>query len=80
MTPLELNRDIKRLGKKFKEYNKSNEFDANIDTYFKAEIRRLYYADDTFKTMNKASVLTLVRMNLRYRAITLHFFGGRIEL
>lgn len=77
MTNLELNRDIKRLSNKVK-----NRTDGSIqfEDEIKNELRRLYYADREFTAMNKQSVLILLRLNLRYRAITLHHFGISINL
>lgn len=71
MTKQELNRDIKRLAN-----NHQNMEESDV----KKEIHRLYYADSEFKYMNLNSVKMLLRLNLRYRVIALHFFGININL
>ncbi len=77
MTPRELNQDVKRLVKHVKKLERANELD---DGKVVTEILRLYRADDTFEYMSKDSVLKLLRLNLRFRAVPLHTFGVRIEL
>ncbi len=77
MTTQELNRDIKRLKNLVVNCPPNQEVD---ETYMKKEIRRLFYADDTFEYMNRSSILTLIRLNGRFRAIPLHVFGLRINL
>jgi len=79
MTTAELNRDIKRLAKKAK-LNTEKDLASRNDKEIKEELRRLYYSDKYFRNMNRLSVLTLVRLNLAYRAIPLHFFGAHINL
>jgi len=73
MTATELNRGIKKLGKQFGT-DKSN------TPEYEKEYKRLYYADDDFQYMNKDSVLTMLRINLRHRFIALHSFGINISL
>lgn len=75
MTPQELNRDIKRLRKYVKE-----QIPFSDDEYVKKELSRLYYADDKFQYMNKESVITLLRLNVRFRAIPLHMFGIMVDI
>ncbi len=77
MTPQEYNRDVKRLRKL--SHNVATPNDA-VEQRIKAEFHRLYNADDTFKYANKDSVLTLLRINLRFRFIPLHSFGLFITL
>lgn len=69
MTKAEYNRDVKRL----RNYIKANR--NGEETYIASEFRRLYGADKTFEYANKDSVLTLLRINLRYRLVPLHMFG-----
>jgi len=71
MTKQELNRDIKRL---------ANNHHSMEEADVKNEIKRLYYADSTFEYMNLNSVKMLLRLNLRYRVISLHVFGLHIDL
>ena len=71
MTKQELNRDIKRLANN---HATMNEADLN------KEFKRLYYADSNFEYMNLNSLKMMLRLNLRYRVIALHFFGININL
>ena len=82
MTAKELNRDIKRLNSEL--YRMSFE---DQDKYFeyvngeaKSEFLRLYHADNKMEYMNKQSVLTMFRLNLKHRFVTFHTFGINIEL
>jgi len=83
MTNRELNRDIKKLAKKELSLstlpNNDSYFDT-IDTFIKPEFKRLYNADNEFKAMNKASVLIMLRLNLRHVIVQLHHFGLNLEL
>ena len=84
MTPQEYNRDVKRLRKMVDGLATSTlREDAMweyIDKNIKSEWVRLYNADNTFQYANKNSVLTLLRINLRFRFIPLHSFGLFITL
>lgn len=91
MTNAELNRDVARLGRKVK--NRKRTLDAQAtpitneqwkvldaeEEEIRKEIRRLYRADDTFEVLSRKSILTLLRLNLTYRAIPLHNFGLMIK-
>jgi hypothetical protein len=85
MTTKELNRDAKRLLALSKTLtddlfqNNPVKYDSIVDAV-KAEISRLYYADSKFEYANKQTILILMRLNLRYRAVVLHVFGINIEL
>lgn len=76
MTKQELNRDCKRLLKLAIENSRNLESEGQI----RSEIQRLYCADREFRALNRQSILILLRLNLRYRAIPLHNFGLFIEL
>lgn len=80
MTTRELNRDIARLARDSKYTDKNLDRLAEHEQNMKKEIDRLYHADEKFEYMSKRSVLILIRLNLRYRAIAFHHFGGKIEL
>lgn len=71
MTKQELNRDVKRLANKHIEMQEQDVI---------KEFKRLYYADSNFEYMNLNSVKMMLRLNLRYRVIALHFFGININL
>ncbi len=68
----ELNRDIKKLQRLV--LNEGNE------GLIRSEFVRLYYADLEFKYMNRSSILIMLRINIRFRIISLHNFGSFIEL
>jgi acid phosphatase class B len=89
MTKQELNRDIKRLAKNYKEHNSldtSNWTDDDWNRHYanekeiKKEFKRLYYADDSFVSISKDNVLRLIRINVALRVVALHLFGINIEL
>jgi DNA repair ATPase RecN len=79
MTNQELNRDIKRLAKLAANYTKANENVPETRKQITDEVKRLFNADNSFENMNKESVLTLLRLNLRYVVIPLHNFGIHIN-
>lgn len=79
MTKQELNRDVKRLVKKYKAAN-VKDFDDNEHQAILKEFRRIYYADDNFEYLTKANVLAMMRMQLSLRAIPMHHFGLNIKL
>ena len=79
MTTRQLNADIKKLAKKNIIYSGGN-FNQEAHNEISNEIKRLYYADDKFEYMSKNSALILFKLNLRYRIIALHQFGGQIDI
>ena len=75
MNKQELNRDIKRLFKRFEAAygkHKTDEFHEAI----RKEWTRLYYADLEAEYLNKFSILALHRINIAYRYKALHAFGS----
>jgi hypothetical protein len=86
MTNSELNRDIKRLLKEVARIHDSYIELINKNEYNKAEealkkeFARLYNADQTFSSMNRTSILIMLRLNVRLRAIPFHQFGLFIKL
>ena len=83
MTKQELNRDIKRLWKKYKSCkggNTTNWTNADWNTHtvqqreISAEVKRLYYADPSFESLTKQSILYLMAVNSTIRAIEPHRF------
>lgn len=80
MTKQELNRDITRLYKYVNKLmnNPSDEY-YQAEPEIKKEIQRLYYADKSLNSLTKKSILILLRLNIRFRAIPLHSFGLHIE-
>lgn len=85
MTKQELNRDIKRLWKQYNQYkakngsNATNEYFAYIDENIKPELKRLYYADTSMKSLNADSLRYLIRLNLSLIVIPFHHFGLSID-
>jgi len=82
MKTSELNRDIKRLNSDIKKklIIGSAEYYDYIENVAKKEFNRLYHADDHFIYMNRQSILTMLRLNIRHRFVALHMFGIYIEL
>lgn len=88
MTIQELNRDIKRLYKRFlnkRSENTSNwsnkdwqEYEQN-ENELKAEFKRLYYADRNFEVLNITTLKIMIAINNSLRVIPFHVFG-QIEI
>lgn len=80
MTKRELNRDVRRLAKLAKGLN-NEAYNEDRKAYFelrdkvRAEVVRLHDADKTFKSHNKDSIITLMRLNHSLRVLPLHVFG-----
>ena len=83
MTKQEINRDIKRLYKRFNtgpydvtdwnaEQWRAHEQEKQEEN---EEFKRLYKADTTLKSMNRKSILMLYRINQARRIIQFHIFG-----
>ncbi len=83
MTTQELNRDIKRLSKKYNAKSRgeaTKEYFDWLEKEIKPELRRLYYADSDMSDLNSNSLRILIRLNLSLRVIPFHHFGSGIEL
>lgn len=84
MTKQELNRDIKRVYKAYKNRIEPKtdsdwqEYNKQMD-YIKSELKRLYGADKEFEYMTKLSILMMLELNRKVRAIPFHWFGIHIE-
>lgn len=85
MTSQELNRDVKRLLKSIQKATAN--FKVNESAYYAyiaseatKEFTRIYHADDTFESLNKASILIMIRLNVRHRFVPLHMFGINIKI
>ena len=83
MTTKELNNKIRKL---YNEVSKLQSEQTNLDVFFsiidteiKPKYTTLYYADDSFKSLTKESILILIKLNLRYRFISFHQFGLNIN-
>jgi hypothetical protein len=77
MTTKELNKAIKTL---YNQYNKMSEADNDLffkwlKTTFTPEFKRVYYADDSFKYINRESILILLIFNRKTRIIPFYNFG-----
>lgn len=79
MTKQELNRDIKRLWKRFVS-RRTKEYDKKIEEELRSEFKRLYYADKDMTYMNANSLRWMLRMNLSLRVVNLHNFGLGIDV
>lgn len=75
MNKQEFNRDVKRLRKR---YHGDESKDYGSD--FQKEFSRLYNADSNFQYANKDSILTLLRINHRFRYVPLHVFGLNVDI
>jgi hypothetical protein len=82
MTNQEYNRDVKRLGKAVNKLGGSSdtEYWRKVEEEIKKEWTRLYNVDHKFEIATKNTVLTLMRINLRFRFIPLHSFGIMVEI
>lgn len=88
MTSSELNRDIKRLAKRFKIFYNENtnnwtneDWDKHIkkDKEIEKEFIRLYGADDKFESMNISSIICMLVINHKRKYIPQHIFGLNIN-
>ena len=79
MTNQELNRDIKRLAKTFKELYGNNRTDEQSEAMRK-EFLRLYRADDAAEVLNIYSLKTMMRINQAMRYTPLHNIYINIEI
>jgi hypothetical protein len=92
MTKQELNRDYKRLYKRYDQWEQgigslSNSSDQKVrDAYreeytkMSVELNRLYRADKEFDYSNKNSILIAIKLNNSMRVVPLHRFGIFIEV
>jgi len=83
MTTKELNRDIKRLYKNYmakRQGEATDQYYKWVESEVKPELKRLYYADNTFNSLNADSLKMLLRLNLCLRVIPFHQFGLFIDL
>lgn len=75
MTKQELNRDIKRLLKRFNHsYYKETVTDEELESQ-RTEFLRLDRADSEAEYMNRKSIIAMHRMNQARRYKPLHLFG-----
>jgi hypothetical protein len=87
MTLSELKKAIKALKKRAIALNKINPVsDEDWRDYEKqkelicVEFKRLYFANSDFSGLDSKSILTLLKMNVKYRFIEFHLFGIKIDL
>lgn len=78
MTKRELNRDIKRLAKKFLQWQEGDRTIPEAD--LKLEFRRLYHADREMTSLNRTSILLMIRMQRCLQVVPNHIFGLYIEI
>jgi len=78
MTKRELNRDIKRLAKKFVKWQEGDK--SILEADLNLEFRRLYHADREMTNLNRTSILLMLRMQKSLQVIPNHIFGLFIEI
>ena len=87
MTNKEINRDIKRMWKKFDEIRdnlnahaiNTKEYGELIEEKIRPEYLRLAHADNSFKTMNRKSILILIIINRKFQFERQFRFGLNID-
>lgn len=80
MTAKDLNRDAKRFVKKVKKNWESNYTSEADEKEFKEEFMRLYLADPKAEYFNRNMLAAMIRINIRYRFVSLHNFFIGISL
>ena len=80
MKPRELNRDVARLVKKYKEAENTPEYYDKELPEIKAEWKRLWYADRKANDFNIKSLKAMIRLNVIIRTIPLYHIGLDFEL
>ena len=80
MRPRELNRDIKRLYKKYMQWKKGSvSFSCEQEDFLKKELERLWNADSSFKNLSVLSLKMLLVMNQSWRMIVLYHIASGID-
>lgn len=79
MTKKELNRDCRRLIKKFKN-NEHLDQQRNLSKDFEKEFKKIYGADKEFKYINPKYVLAFYRINQCCLIYPFHTFGIHFEI
>lgn len=82
MTITELKKAIVKLNKDYLilKAKENNEVYYTEIKAIESELKRLYFANDTFEGLNSKHVLILLRINLILRVIPLHSFGIGVDL
>ena len=82
MTKQELNRDIKRLRRKYLKltYDDSWFHCQDIANKIEPEFKRLYRADSNAEYMNQASFRFMYRVNLIHKFVPLHMFMIQMDI
>ena len=82
MTKQELNRDIKRLRRKYLKltYDDSWFHHQDITNKIEPEFKRLYRADSNAEYMNQASFRFMYRVNLIHKFVPLHMFMIQMDI
>lgn len=81
MTNTELNKAVKKLYATHysMSFQSNDEYFKYIETEFKTEFKRLYYADDTLHALTKENLLKMLVLNRKHRVIEFHQFGQNIK-
>jgi len=79
MTAKELNKAIKALWKEHYRltFEQNTVYFDWVEKTAKPELLRLYHADDTLESLTKESLLMMLSLNRKLRAIPFHNFGNQ---
>ena len=80
MTKQELNRDIKRLRRKYLKLTDDDSYYQDITDKIEPEFKRLYRADSNAEYMNQASFRFMYRVNLIHKFVPLHMFMIQMDI
>jgi len=83
-------KEIKQLNDDIKSFYDDCEYHVNndepddfidwLESSAKNRFLKLYLKDDLFLYISRESILILLKLNLKYRFLSLHNFGNRIDL
>lgn len=82
MDKKEYSTGVEQLRKRVKQMNASTDrmTSGTLEQSIQMGWKKLYNADNTFKLAEKNDVLTMMRINLRFRFIPLHSFGLFVDI
>ena len=80
MTEKELNRDIKRLRRKYLKLTDDDSYYQSITDKIEPEFKRLYRADSNAEYMNQTSFRFMYRVNLIHKFVPLHMFMIQMDI
>lgn len=82
MEAKELNQGISKLREIYLNLDTTNldNYFKQIDAVIKPLFMKYYMADSEFEHMDKTSMKTMLRLNVKHRFVSLHSFGLQINL